>query len=258
MMDSRLSFSSNIKRSIKGFLKKINMSYRQLMGFQSNVKDIGEVTPPYFKRGYMKRSFSQQGEDLSLDRIWTRVFKRDLKYPGKYVDIGSYHPVDHSVTYLMYLRGWSGLVVDASPKSCELHKKQRPRDKVINAVVGSSDLDSVDFYFHKSGKLSLINTKYPDDINNYSKISLPQKNINTILDASGINEIDFLNIDIEGAEMEVLDSLNFQKYKPKIIAVEIHGNDIQKGLKSDVSNKLLEMNYKLVAVNVITYFFIQI
>ena len=238
----------------KALVKAYNRSKR-FIGLKRKHNGIGLVNYPKSSKKYLKQSFSQQGEDLSLDRIWSRVLNNKFIQKGFYVDMGSYHPIEHSVTYLMYLRGWKGLVIDASKKSCELHKIERPRDIVINAVVGEHDMESVNFYYSKSNQLSLINTKYPSSKNKYNKVSLPQKNINTILKSKGINTIDFLNIDIEGAELEVLETLNFDKYKPKIIAVEIHGNDIAKGLNTDIAKKLLEMNYILLAVNVITYFF---
>ena len=224
---------------------------------QRDIKGIGIIYTPFMRKSYLKRSFAQQGEDLTVDRIWQRVLNNEVNKTGIYVDIGSYHPIEHSVTYLVYLRGWSGLVVDASPKSCDLHSKYRPKDKVVNAVVGSEDLESIDFYFHKFDELSLINTKYPNDKSEYVKTSLPQKNINSILVSAGIEKIDLLNIDIEGAELEVLEVLDFDRYQPKIIAVEIHGNNIQDGLDTEVAKILLSKKYILVGVNVITYFFVR-
>jgi FkbM family methyltransferase len=246
-----------MRQNVKKILKKLYQAFSPFLGTQRDIRGIGIIYTPFMTRGYLKRSFAQQGEDLTVDRIWSRILKNEFNKTGIYVDIGSYHPIEHSVTYLVYLRGWRGLVVDASPKSCALHGKFRPRDKVVNAVVGSEDLESVDFYFHKFDELSLINTKYPNDKSNYVKTSLPQKNINSILMSAGIGKIDLLNIDIEGAELEVLEVLDFDKYQPKIIAVEIHGYNIEEGLKTEVAKILLSKNYILVGVNVITYFFIK-
>jgi FkbM family methyltransferase len=237
--------------------KKTYQTFSLFFGMQRDRRGIGIIHTPFIRKSYLKRSFSQQGEDLTVDRIWTRVLKNEFNKKGVYVDIGSYHLIEHSVTYLAYLRGWSGLVVDASPKSCDLHGKYRPKDKIVNAVVGGEDIESVDFYFHKFDELSLINTKYPNDKSEYIKTSLPQKNINSILMSTGIEKIDLLNIDIEGAELEVLEVLDFDKYQPKIVAVEIHGNNIEYGLKTEVAKILLSKKYILVGVNVITYFFLK-
>lgn len=185
------------------YIKKYYQILSPFFGMQRDRRGIGIIYTPFIRKGYLKRSFSQQGEDLTVDRIWSRVLKNEFNKKGVYVDIGSYHPIEHSVTYLAYLRGWSGLVVDASPKSCDLHSKYRPKDKVVNTVVGSEDLENVDFYFHKFDEHSLINTKYPNNKSEYVKTSLPQKNINSILVSAGIEKIDLLNVDIEGAKLEV-------------------------------------------------------
>jgi len=66
-----------------------------------------------------------------------------------------------------------------------------------------------------------------------------------------------MNIDVEGAELEILQSFDFEKYTPSIIAIEIHGNDIVKNLNSDIAVLLLSKGYRLVGCAVITYFFVK-
>ena len=79
-------------------------------------------------------SYVQFGEDLFLTSL--------LGYErteGTYVDIGCYHPVDYSNTYIFYQRGWSGLAIDANPDWKPEWQKFRPRDKFINAAIGLSE-----------------------------------------------------------------------------------------------------------------------
>ena len=100
-------------------------------------------------------SFSQQGEDLTLDRILHRKLGIELKnYKGLYIDAGAYHPIDHSTSYLLYKRGWEGVCIDISKKSCEAIKKIRPRDHVVNAA--TSDVDGK-IYFTDGPDISLVN-----------------------------------------------------------------------------------------------------
>ena len=72
-----------------------------------------------------------------------------------------------------------------------------------------------------------------------------------------MGEVDVLNIDIEGAELELLESFDFDLFKPKIICIEIHGNDIVKCLESEVAKLLFSKGYKCVGCCVITFFFVK-
>ena len=237
--------------------KQVKSLIRNIVFLLKRVARCGYIYPLLYARGYLKRTFAQQGEDLTFERIWSRVLKSDLRKPGVYVDLGAFHPIDHSVTYSLYLRGWRGLALDASSETKKLYSKYRPRDIFVNAVVGREDADEVSFFFHKSGDLSLINSKYPEDKENYIERKLRQVNVNTTLLENKITTIDFLNIDIEGAELEILETLDFEQYSPKVIAVEMHGNNVVKAIKNPISKCLFKHGYSLVGVNVITYFFVK-
>ena len=76
---------------------------------------------------YAKRSYSQEGEDMLLDR-----FLEDRSV-GFYVDVGAHHPKRFSNTYRLYCRGWRGLNIDANPGSMTLFQKLRPRDINVEA-----------------------------------------------------------------------------------------------------------------------------
>lgn len=246
-----------MKKIFKKIVKNIYQKYCFIFGMQRELYGVGIFTPPLYARSYLKRTFSQQGEDLTFERIWSRALNKKLNHTGVYVDLGAFHPIEHSVTYNLYLRNWRGLALDASEETKKLYEKYRPRDIFINSVVGKEDKDEVSFFFHKSGDLSLINSKYPENKNDFVEKKLKQVNVNTVLEKHKISEIDFLNIDIEGAEIEILETLDFDKHKPKVIAVEIHGNDVLKAIENPISKLLFDHGYTLVGVNVITYFFVK-
>ena len=152
-----------------------------------------------------------------------------------------------SNTYLLYKNSWSGINVDISEFSVDLFNFMRPNDLNINSAVSNTE-DEITFYYQK--KLSQLSTIKKD----ISKIRfqglIKEKKIksfklNTILDNSNYKnrKIDFLNIDLEGADLEALKSLNFEIYKPKIICIEITDKNI---LKSETYKFLLDKKYKLV------------
>ena len=255
-------FSKRAKKvitpKIRKSLKIIYVNYLKFTGKQYNKDRIGCVNRiPFTSKLHRKISFAQQGEDLVLDRILTRKLRLPREYRGIYVDIGAYHPVQHSVTSSLYLPGWHGLAVDASSVTQKLFNRIRPRDKFVQCVVGGESKSEVNFYIKEGedGDLSLINTKYPDDKTKYTEVVTKQININEILSAESVSFVDFMNIDIEGAELEVLTTLDFDTYSPKVICVEIHEVDIVTALETDVARYLFSKGYVCVGSTVISFFF---
>lgn len=226
-----------------------------VVGAQSLKKPIGKISVPHFTKSALKRSFAQQGEDLILDRVLTRVLRKDVFKPHTYVDVGAYDAIEHSVTYLLYLRGWNGVVFDPSLSTQKSFKRWRKRDVFVNAVVGNEDGVDVDFYIHKRN--SLVSTKYPNSekVNDFDKLVFRQVNLNNELRRQGLSKIDVLNIDVEGAELEILKNFDFDFFKPSVIAVEIHGNNLEECLKSEEARLILDKGYQFVGSAVITQFF---
>ena len=92
---------------------------------------------------------------------------------------------------------------------------------------------------------------------------IPSQTLTKILDNSKYKDkqIDFLDIDIEGADLEALKSLDFSRYLPKLICVEIlhknmfiNNNDIE---KSDIYNLLKETNYKKIWSRIFNHIFVK-
>ena len=231
------------------------------LGFQFLRHPIGKVSVPYFTKSLLKRSFAQQGEDLILDRILTRVLCKDVSKPHTYVDVGAYDAIDHSVTYLLYLRGWKGVVFDPSVSTLKSFKIWRKRDVFVNAVVGEEDDVDVEFFIPKSSldDQSLTGTKYPreENLNDFKRMVFRQVNLNKELKRQGVKKIDVLNLDVEGAELEILRSLDFELFKPSVIAIEIHGNNLEDCLKSDEAQMILGKGYQFAGSAVITQFFVR-
>ena len=203
-----------------------------------------------------RSSYAQQGEDLTLDRILVRKLGLDLKqYQGLYVDAGAYHPVSHSTSYLLYQRGWQGVCIDIAKSSCDIISERRPRDLVLNyATSNKHEL----LAFNDPGLISLIHEAKPLTSEAESEHTIEAYSLTELLSKNGIiREIDYLNIDTEGAELKTLQGLDFGRYKPKIISIEIHEANILSALQTEVANYLEKQGYECVASNVITYFFIR-
>lgn len=146
---------------------------------------------------------SQFGEDKFLLTI--------LPKKGTYVDIGCYHPHLYSNTYRLYKKGWKGVAVDPNPDMAPLWRVFRPRDRFINAAVGSGGY--ITYYRYLDGAYNgfeRLNKEIKDQVH-IQTIPLAR-----IIPSEGT---DFLNIDAEGMDKEILQSYDWRT-NPKVIAVE--------------------------------------
>ena len=200
----------------------------------------------YFK--YVKKSYSISGVDLVIDRIFRN------KKKGVYIDIGCNHPIKYNNTYLLYKRGWSGINVDLDTKSIQEFNKLRRDDTNIQALISNKvELKNIYFYHERSA----INT-VSKNLANYRKkkyklIKRVSVTLNSVIQNSTYKnkKIDFLSIDVENHEFQVLKAFNFQKYKIDIIVcenTELSQNNLEtqdQNLKNIFKSKL----YKLLALN---------
>ncbi|MBB6270100.1 FkbM family methyltransferase [Pedobacter cryoconitis] len=207
---------------------------------------------------FFHRSYSQEGEDM----IYRSCFENRKNYKGFYIDVGAHHPYRFSNTIHFYQNGWKGINIEPTPGAIKLFKIFRRRD--INLNIGIDTTAGIlPFYCFNEPALnsfdkdistarSATNTKYK--ITNV--INVKTMPLGEVL-ATHLPEgqtIDFLNIDAEGFDLEVLKSNNWEKYIPLFIIVEV-GIDIQNLADSELYNYLLARNYEMVAKTNRTSFF---
>jgi len=182
-----------------------------------------------------------EGEDLIIADLTKNINN------GFYVDAGCYHPLHLNNTYLLYKRKWNGINIDISEFSIKLFNFMRPDDVNINSAISDSE-NEISFYYQK--KLSQLSTIKKNISTERMQGKIKEKKIksftlNSVLKNSKFKDkqIDFLNIDIEGAAFEALRSLDFKTYNPKIICIEIMEKNI---FNSKTFNFLKNLNYKKV------------
>ena len=207
----------------------------------------------YLKNKYFikRKSYAMDGEDTAIN-----LFNKKLE-KGFYVDIGAHHPIQRNNTHLLFKKGWEGINIDINKFSIDLFNFLRPED--LNLQIAVSDKEGeLSFFYQK--KFSQLNTTDKEIANenfqgNYQEKKVKCQTIQNILDNSKYKnkKIDFLNIDVEGAEMKVLNTLNFETYDPSLICVEILGyRDIQsKQREKEIKNNeiykfLVNQGYKKV------------
>jgi len=188
---------------------------------QAFKKFIRNILSQYFGAFYYRKdSYAQEGEDLVIDRLL------EGKQSGFYVEVGCHHPHRFSNTYLFYKRGWRGVCIDPLPGTKILFNKNRPRDICIEIGVDEKEGELTYFMFNEPA-LNTFDEKLAIDRDNLKGYRLIEKakikvqSLATIL--NGLNEIpsiDFLSIDVEGFDLEVLKSNDWDKFNPKIVIAE--------------------------------------
>ncbi|MDC0391654.1 FkbM family methyltransferase [Candidatus Pelagibacter ubique] len=197
----------------------------------------------YFKFNFFtkKESYSQFGEDIIINKY----FK---SFIGTYVDIGCYHPIKYSNTALFYKKGWNGTNIDLNQTSINLFNFSRLRDKNILACLSNKE-EWVDVYL--DNEFSALNSTNKENIKNFKIKNFKKNRIKTKIFPKIIKKkFDFLNIDCEGNDYKILKTINLQKYKPKLICVEV-----SKESKKSIYNYLNSNNYEILTVRSLSHIF---
>lgn len=169
------------------------------------------TSPPYLV------TYAQNREDLYL---WALLGHRPQ---GIYVDVGCNHERLHSVTRLFYERGWSGLNVDANP-AFGAEYARRARDTFVAAGVAAEPGELTLRIYDRGDGLSTFDeyTKGEHEAAGlkYRELSVPVRTLTQLLDEAAIRCVDFLKVDVEGMEPEVLRGLDFARFRPAVIVIE--------------------------------------
>jgi FkbM family methyltransferase len=165
-------------------------------------------------------SYAQNREDVLLD-----AFFGD-KYKGFYVDVGASDPEKFSVTKLFYDRGWSGINIEPNETLVKKLKRLRTRDTTISAAVGDKP-GTAPFRQYVADGLSTLSKKTKNRLEgkdfaaDYSDIQVDVVTLADVFKQHANNKtIDFMKVDVEGYEYEVLNSNDWSKYRPQVLCIE--------------------------------------
>jgi len=164
-------------------------------------------------------SYAQRYEDMHL----LRAFGEQAS--GFYIDIGAGHPVYDNVSFAFYLRGWSGITVEPNPWLAQLSKSVRPLDIRVEALIGEEP-GTATYYlvedFH--GLSTMIEGQARAAEREFGKrsraITMPVRTLLSLCKQFAPGTIDFLKIDVEGAERAVLLGGDWRRFRPKIVVAE--------------------------------------
>ncbi len=202
----------------------------------------------YRNKAYRKRaSYSQDQEDLFINDYFKNIDN------GFYLDIGCYHPIKYSNTALLYNRGWQGINIDMNQTSIDLFNILRKKDKNICATISSSNKEVTQYIDHLHSPVNTIDKNFSQIISKrFQTKPFSEKKIFTDTFTEIVKQyeiqiikIDFLNIDVEGHDYEVLKGIDLLNIKPKIICIEVDNHE--KNLSYEkIKNYLIKFNYKII------------
>lgn len=204
-------------------------------------------------------SYAQEGEDLVLRR-----FLEDRK-GGFYVDVGAHHPRRFSNTYYFYKQEWRGINIEPSPAAITLFGQLRPRD--INVMLGVAETPGeLTYYLFNDPALNTFDQVLMQD----RVAQTPYRIIGTTTVAvdrlekilggklPGGQVIDFMSIDVEGFDLQVLRSNDWSRYRPEFVLVEALDFKLERASQHPVHMFMNGNGYELVAKTLNTLFYREI
>ena len=208
----------------------------------------------FFYNIYIRNfKFLKNGAQSGEDKYIIKLFDEDFK--GKFLDIGCYHPTRHNNTYELYKKGWSGINIHLNPLTIELFDFMRPKDVNINIGISDKDAEKELYFIDELDTQNTIDKNQLEFLKKHHNINQDQiivkkiqtKNLETILNEYQFYNIDFMNLDIEGHELQVLKTLDFKKIKIKYLCIEMieHNEESILNVKN-MKDLLKENNFKLI------------
>ena len=197
-----------------------------------NLREILYLLRKVVFRKFSRSFYSQFGEDTALENL----FDKSLDFNGFYVDVGCFHPKQFSNTYFLYKKGWRGINIDMDELKIKGFNLVRGDDiNICCPVSDKKDIVKACSY----GRYGLTSTIDKKLINSESAYNLRDMETNTLTNLISNTkykdkQIDLLSIDAEGHDLQVLQSLDFSIYKPRIVIIELHSLRLDDIINSDI------------------------
>ncbi len=190
----------------------------------------------------MEQSYSSCNNNKEyFDKLLDKLFNQ--KECGFYIELGGNDGLTQSNTaFFEFYRNWKGILIEPSLKGYNLCVENRPNSICVNKGCVSNNYtgNTAKGNFGNNSLMASIDGKRQNGFDN-SSIEIQVSTLEKILDEVNVKNIDLLSLDVEGYELEVLQGLNFNKYRPTYLLIEIYINQM-----NDIHNYLTENNYKLI------------
>ena len=218
----------------------------------------------YFYNIYIRnRKYLKNGSQLGEEKIILDLFDNNFK--GKFVDLGCFHPTRHNNTFELYKKGWRGINVDLNPFTIELFNFFRPKDININTAISNKNEEVELYYINEFNTQNTLDKNHLEFLKSHHNVSQKQiikkkiytEKLENILKKYNFKQIDFLNIDIEGHELKILENFDFENTYVKTICVEMIDHNEKSKEKNHKIRKILNKNFYLLKQLDINYIYIN-
>jgi FkbM family methyltransferase len=202
----------------------------------------------------MQLSYTQNLEDYHLSLAFAG------QKTGIYVDIGAGHPVADNVSFWFYERGWHGIVVEPQPELAALYGRLRPRDTTVRALIGR-ECGEMDFHLvERLHGFSTTVQRHAEQARalgaTYRTVRMPVTTLAELCRRHRVEQIDFLKVDVEGAEADVLLGGDWQRFRPKIVLAEAIAPGSGEPAWADWEPFLLAQGYRLALFDTLNRFYV--
>jgi FkbM family methyltransferase len=202
-------------------------------------------------------SYAQNHEDVLL----ARLFRGQAR--GLYVDVGAHHPIHSSVTRYFYGLGWRGVNVEPIASLHALHRAERPGDVSLN--VGLSNRPGKLEFWEGKGNAAGLSTFSEAEVDKHRRAgfdfvrrAVPVTTLASLCEQHvGTRTIDFLSIDVEGHELEVLQGADFQRFRPRVVVIEATRPNTQIPAHGDWEDQLVGAGYSYGAFDGVNRYYVR-
>jgi len=202
----------------------------------------------------MELSYSQNLEDYHLSLAFAG------QTTGTYIDIGAGHPIADNVSFWFYERGWRGIVVEPQSELAALYERLRPRDIVVRGLIGR---ECGEIEFHVVNRLHGLSTTREDVAQkarafgvSYQTVRAPVITLAQLCENHDLRSVDFLKVDVEGAEGDVLFGADWERFRPKVIIAEAVSPMASEPSWQDWEPFLVARGYRFVLFDTLNRFYV--
>ena len=220
---------------LKSLIKKISF-----FNWIYKLQKIYKNKKPNFHHG-------EFAEDIFINRVFKSVNS------GFYIDIGAYHPFKGSLTNLLFKKGWRGMNIDISRESIDLFKIARPNDLNINCAITNFNGET---YYYQNSEINQQNSLLKSN-DNQKKVKVNAFTLNELIKIKKIDQCDYLNVDTEGNEIDILQNIKFDVIQPLLVSIEDNSFDLQNINKKKIIDLMMKQNYQMINIIGVTMFFTQ-
>ena len=231
--------------------------------FHKLKKVFSTASKPEVFAGYQKISYSQTGEDLIVDFIFGQI---GIVKPT-FLDIGAHHPFFINNTFFFYKKGCHGINIEPDPFLIKAFEEYRPLDKNLNVGIGfTQESQGADFYVMSAKTLNTFSKEEAERYQGYGTykieeiLKVPLVPCNQVIEKyfSSIAP-NFITIDVEGLDVEILKSFDFERFRPEIFCIETltYTEDKTEKKLTEIINYVCSKDYMIFADTYINTIFVD-